>query len=377
MTETRRALCIGGGIAGLAAAITLGRSGWEVDVVEIASSSRTVGVGLNHPANALRALRTLGLLDPVKELGWEYLGIRRYDQDGNLIAVFEPHNPGDVPFQVSMLRSDLHSLLTDAAVESGAKITYGQTWTDLKIKGRPVATFTDGSSRSYDLVVGADGIGSPVRHKLFGDEAAAEPVGYSCWRVATPRPDGVTLSETHNHQNAKVTTMILNETTMYLFLVEAFPPDYSDQRVNWSEILSAKLEHFGGIIPVVRAAIASSDQVHGAPFAEVIPRSRWHSGHVVLIGDAAHACTPHLAQGAGMAMEDAIVLADTLLANPALDAALDSFTSRRLERVRFVQDQAHAILTNEMSSDPDQKVAFAASLGARQEEITRVLAEAP
>jgi 2-polyprenyl-6-methoxyphenol hydroxylase-like FAD-dependent oxidoreductase len=242
-----------------------------------------------------------------------------------------------------------------------------------------LVALSDGTCRRYDLVVGADGIGSPLRQKLFGAEADPEPVGYGCWRVSTPRPDGVLFSETHNHPDAKVTTMILNETTMYLFLVEALPPDYADQREHWREMLVAKLEGFGGIIPAVRESIsdADPDQVHWGPFAEVIPRDRWYRGPVVLIGDAAHACTPHLAQGAGMAMEDALVLADTLSSEPTIDAALERFMQRRLPRVRFVQDQAHAILTNEMESDPTQKVDFAASLGARQQEITRVLAEAP
>ena len=363
MTPQRRGLVIGGGIGGLGAAIALSQREWSIDVIEAAGDTATVGVGLNHPANALRALDSLGLLEQVKELGWEYRGIRRYDEHDELIALFKPKNPDDVPFQISMLRSDLHRILTESAIQHGAEISYGTTWTSLAqtTEDSTVSvTRSDGRTKSYD-----------------GVEADPIPVGYGCWRVATPRPDGLIFSETYNRPDAKVTTMILNEETMYLFLVDPSPPDYSNERDRWAEVLDEKLAEFGGIVPSLRDAIRTSQHVHWGQFAEVIPRDRWYDGRIVLIGDAAHMCTPHLAQGAGMALEDAVVLADELDREHDVARALGQFTARRLPRVRFVQEQAHAILTNEMESDPEQKVAFAASLGERQQEITRVLSESP
>jgi hypothetical protein len=117
------------GKKGLGATVSLlaGR-GWTVDIAEIEQVSRTVGVGLNHPANALRALRSLGVLGQVTDKGYVYRGIHRFDESGSLIATFEPENPPDVPFQIPMTRSDLHDILTEAAVKAGARIHLGLSW---------------------------------------------------------------------------------------------------------------------------------------------------------------------------------------------------------------------------------------------------------
>jgi 2-polyprenyl-6-methoxyphenol hydroxylase-like FAD-dependent oxidoreductase len=100
----------------------------------------------------------------------------------------------------------------------------------------------------------------------------------------------------------------------------------------------------------------------------------WYDGHIILTGDAAHAVTPHLAQGAGMAMEDALILADELDKNSSVPEALAAFMTRRLPRVQFILSHAHEILLNEMESNAAKKAEFAAGLGARQAEITRALA---
>jgi 2-polyprenyl-6-methoxyphenol hydroxylase-like FAD-dependent oxidoreductase len=97
MTTPRRALIIGAGIGGLAAGIALGSRGWTVDIAETKQVNGTVGVGLNNPANALRALRPLGIYDQVANKGYVYQGIRRYDETGRHIATFEPVNPPDIP----------------------------------------------------------------------------------------------------------------------------------------------------------------------------------------------------------------------------------------------------------------------------------------
>ena len=169
MTGARRALVIGAGIGGLAAGAALSGRGWSVDIAEAQPVNKTVGVGLNHPANALRALRELGVLDEVAERGYQYRGIRRYNPDGSLIAVFEPENPPDVPFQISMTRADLHDILTTLAEKAGATIRLGTTWTAFTENDDGVhVTFNDDSVETYDIVVAADGIRSTMRTHLFG-----------------------------------------------------------------------------------------------------------------------------------------------------------------------------------------------------------------
>jgi 2-polyprenyl-6-methoxyphenol hydroxylase-like FAD-dependent oxidoreductase len=372
----RRVLVIGAGIGGLAAAIALGDRGWAVDVGETNPDNGTVGVGLNHPANALRALRSLGVLDQVRAKGYVYRGIRRFDRNGELIAIFEPTNPPDVPFQVSMTRSDLHEILTSAAERAGGRVQFGLSWSSfIEHEDSVEVTFTDGTSATYDLVIAADGIRSATRERMFGTEFDPIDTGYACWRMAVPRPPGLTHSEYWNGTRAKATVIVLNEDSMYLLVVENVAAKTVPGRQGMAEQLRERLAGFGGVIAHIRDSIDDASEIHWAPLQEVVLPAPWFQGRIVLIGDAAHAITPHLAQGAGMAMEDALVLAEELDEHSDMPSALAAYMRRRLPRVQFVLHHAHEILMNEMESDETKKAAFAAGLGARQAEIAQLLAE--
>ena len=363
------ALVIGAGIGGLSTALALAAKGWKVDVAELKEENFTVGVGINHPANALRALQRLGLYEQVAEAGYVYQGIRRFGADGHLIEEFRPVNPPDVPFQISMTRADLHAILTKAVIDLGVKLRLGTTWTDFTDGPDGVTVdLTDGSSNRYDLVVGADGIRSKLRSRLFPGHDPVE-TGYACWRLAVPRRPDMVLSEYWNSGTAKATVLHLNDDTMYLLVVEAGSWSAVPDRSTMAQALVERLAPMGGLIAYVRDTITARSDIHWAALEEVFLPGSWYRGHVVLIGDAAHAVTPHLAQGAGMAMEDAIVLAESVDGTD-VPQGLEAFMARRYERVKYVQDQAHAILVNEMEPDPEVKAAFAATLGARQQEIT-------
>lgn len=371
----RRVLIIGAGIGGLSAGVTLASRGWSVDIAEAQAVNGTVGVGLNHPANALRALRELGLFDQVAERGWQYRGIRRYDQQGSLIALFEPVNPPDVPFQISMTRADLHEILTTAAEKAGATIRLGTSWTGIEQHDDGVdVTFNNGSTETYELVVAADGIRSAMRRELFGADIVPVDTGYACWRMSVPKPPELTHSEYWNGDTTKATVIHLSADQMYLFLVEKVVVGSAPDRSSYADELRRRLAGFGGLIGEIRDNIGPATEIHWAPLQEVFLPAPWYRGRVLLIGDAAHAVAPHLAQGAGMAMEDALVLADELGRTDSVPAALAAFMDRRFERVKFVQDHAHAILMNEMESDGEKKAEFARNLGSRQEHITSVLA---
>jgi len=373
--SARKALVVGAGIGGLSAAIALRCRGWDVTVAENKAENKTVGVGINHPANALRALRALGVYDEVLAKGNVYRGIRRYTQGGRLIAVWEPENPPDVPFQVSMTRADLHDILTAAAVTAGARIELGRTWTRAdQLAADVTVEFDDGEAATYDLVVGADGVRSLLRRHLFGD--AHEPVytGYVCWRMPARRPADLTQGVYFNGNRVKATLINLNAEAMYLLVVQKAEIGRHRDAAQLASELAALIEPFPGLIADIRKTIGPHSDIHRAPLEEVTLPAPWHRGRIVVIGDAAHALTPHLAQGAAMAIEDAIVLADELGTAADIDKALLRFADRRKPRVTFVQEQAHAILMNEMESDAEKKAAFAAALGERQAQITRVLA---
>jgi len=374
MSAAKRALVIGAGIGGLATAIALGQHGWTVTVIERRELNTTVGVGLNHPSNALRALRSLGLLEQVKEYGYHYRGIKRFDLDGNQIALFQPQDPEDVPFQISMPRADLHRILSEAADAAGAHVRFSTRWTGFEQKADGVeVALSDGSTDSYDIVVAADGLRSSMRQALFGDGHDPIHTGFGAWRVAVPKPPDRVFSEYWQGAQGKATIIHLNDDLMYLLFVDRPEAGWTFDPSRAVEDLRDRLEGFTGIIGEIRDSELAREDIHWGPLEEVVLEPSWFAGRIVLIGDAAHAVTPHLAQGAGLAMEDALVLADELDRNGSVPTALTAFMQRRYPRVKFVQDHAHEILVNEMQTDEALKVKFAEGLGARQAEIARTL----
>ena len=126
-----------------------------------------------------------------------------------------------MPFQISMTRSDLHDILTEAATKAGVRIHLGLSWKSLDQDDDVVdVTFTDATASTYDLVVASDGIRSTMRRHLFPDQFGPRDTGYACWRMAVPRPPGLTHSEYWNGPAVKATVIHLNQDLMYLLVVE-------------------------------------------------------------------------------------------------------------------------------------------------------------
>jgi 2-polyprenyl-6-methoxyphenol hydroxylase-like FAD-dependent oxidoreductase len=136
---------------------------------------------------------------------------------------------------------------------------------------------------------------------------------------------------------------------MYLFNVTPEPKGVRVEGDAAVEALRERLETFGGIVGDIRDNLKPGDDVVYSPLHEVMLPTPWSSGRVVVCGDAAHACAPHLTQGAAMALEDAVVLADELDGADDVEATLLRFAERRFPRAKLVQDASHAILAAEMS----------------------------
>lgn len=299
LNEGRRALVVGAGIGGLAAALALaaraGTSTWRRSRrrTSRSASASTIPPTPCAPCGASASTRRW-------PGGYRYRGIRRFAADGRLTAEFVPSDPPDVPFQISMTRADLHAILTRAVGDLGVRIRLGTTWREIA-EGTDGVTveFSDGSRQAYDLMVGADGIRSQLRSELFGTGHAPVETGYVCWRMAVPRRPDMVLSEYWNVGDAKATVLHLNDDVMYLLVVEPGSMSQMPGRSEKARLLKEKLAPFGGLIAYVRDTIRPESEIHVAVLEEVFLPAPWYKGHVVLIGDAAHAVTPHLAQGRG------------------------------------------------------------------------------
>src|SRR5919107_604850 len=362
MDDIKKVLIIGAGIGGLGAGAALAERGVEVEIVEIKPVADVYGVGINQPANSLRALKALGVLDQVREVGFEWDTTTFNDHRGNLVVSVPSLLGGDgVPPNTGLTRRDLHDILIGAAERAGARITYGTTVDEVADNGAAQVRLSDGREEEVDLVVAFDGINSAQRARLFGDEYAPVYTGYGVWRVTVPRPPELDYTALYQSPGSKAGHIPLSQELMYLLLVHAEPPRARFDKSQHLDMLRERLAPFAGIVGDIRDNLKDSDDVVYSPLSEVMLPAPWSKGHVLLCGDAAHACTPHLTQGAAMALEDAVVLPEELAKSDLpLPERLRSFGERRYPRAKFVQDVSRGILNAEMQITAENiEVAFA------------------
>lgn len=200
--------------------------------------------------------------------------------------------------------------------------------------------------------------------------------GFGVFRVTLPRPDYVDGIRVYQALGVKAGYIPLSATTMYMFVVTPDPPGVSHRQEDFADILRTRMAPFGALPGEVRDAIQASDDVVYSPISDVLLPLPWFSGRIGILGDAAHACAPHLTQGAGMALEDGLVLAETLaearLGVPLQDQ-LRAFEERRFPRARLVQDVSRGILQAEMSINADNYDASVQGMRDHQVEQTRAV----
>ncbi|GAA1393030.1 FAD-dependent oxidoreductase [Kitasatospora putterlickiae] len=349
MTPPLRVLVHGAGIGGLTAATALAGRGHRVDVVELRDALEALGVGIIQPSNALHVMREIGVLEQCLAVGFEWETLTICDPAGGVLAKIPQPRMDDAPSSNGIPRPALARVLAEAATAAGATLRFGTTVTDLADEGEEVAvTLSDGSGARYDLVVGFDGIGSPLRKRLYGETYAPEYTGFANWRVTLPRsPEvrGVVMST--GNLKAKALLTPISEDLMYLGSVFAEAEDFRPDPERAHEQLRERLAGFGGPIAEALAQVTDPAAVVYSRISQVTVEEPWHVGRVVLAGDAAHASTPHLAQGAAMAVEDALVLAQSLDAAGTVPAALAAWEERRRPRAMWVQALSRAVLKQE------------------------------
>lgn len=184
-TAPLRVLIHGGGIGGLTAATALARRGHRVEVAELRGELDALGVGIIQPSNALHVMREIGVLDQCLAAGFEWEVLTVCDPAGVTLARIPQPRMGDVPSNNGIPRPALARVLGAAAVEAGARIRFATTIDSLTDEGD--VQLSDGSAERYDLIVGFDGIGSPLRTRLYGDRFTPEYTGFANWRVTLPR----------------------------------------------------------------------------------------------------------------------------------------------------------------------------------------------
>ncbi len=358
---TKKVCIIGGGVAGLAVAIGLHRQGIAVDVVEKDKDWSVYHVGIIVQANFVRALDQLGLGKEAVAAGYPYNGVRFMTAAGDLIAALPAESQIDgLPGDLGLTRPALHEVLTTRVKELGIPVKLGVTFesftdrSDLGGSGVDV-TFSDGTSGSYDLLIGCDGNYSAVRKVLWPDAAPAY-TGQAVWRYNVPRPADLEWSDIYlgaqNGFNGKAGYCPLSPEEMYIFAVIEEPgkPRFAPETL--ADEMRARLVGYGGVMGEAAKHVTDPALVVYRPLEACIMPDPWYQGRVVLIGDAAHSATPHLGQGAAMAVEDAVVLAEELGKDQPVDTALRAFMERRFERAKLVGTSS--IMLGEWEMHPEQ-----------------------
>lgn len=351
----QRVLIVGGGIGGLTAATALRRVGCAVDLVEVKPDWTTSGVGIIQPGNALRALDRIGVAQACVDAGFAYDGYDYTDAQGVLLhAVPSPRAAAGLPVYNGILRSRLHQILLSAATAAGARLRTGLTWKRISEAGAAAQVeLSDGSVSDYDLVVAADGIYSPLRTHLMGAGHVPTPTGQSVWRVTLPRPATFTRGLMMSAPERKAGYIPLSPDLMYLLLVTREAPSAQMPRERLHELLLERLDGFGGLVTATREHIHAGADIVYRPLEVVMLPAPWHSGSVVLIGDAAHASTPHLGQGAAMAVEDAVVLGELVGQGLGIADLGPAYTARRYGRASHIQNASIAIGEYELGRRPE------------------------
>lgn len=346
-------LVVGAGIGGLSAGIALRRKGHAVTLIERDPQWSVYGVGIIQQANVVRAMQQLGVLDAFLDAACGFDAVEIFIPDGTKVArVPAPRLVEGKPANVGIGRPALQKVLADTAQGLGAEVRLGVTVAALDDDGGQVRVeFSDGATGTYDAVIGADGVYSQIRGMILPDAEGPEYTGQAVWRYNLPRPAGHDALQVFNGPTG-VGLVPMSEELMYMFVTTPEPGNPFYPREGLAAAMRGKLANCAPFIRELGEQIIDDAGVVYRPLEGMLVNGPWSKGRIGLLGDAVHATTPHLGQGAGMAVEDAIVLADELSRHDGVEAALAAYRERRFERCAYIVRASLAICHGQLGKGP-------------------------
>lgn len=362
--HTSKILVVGAGIGGQSIAIGLKKAGFEVDVVEIHKEFNVYGVGIIQQANALRALDAIGVADEAIRRGSPYGKVKLCLPHG--VQIGEAGTPpiGRFPSHNGISRRILHDVLFEEAQKVGLKYRMGTTVETIDNQLDIVnVTFSDGSTGSYDIVVGADGVNSKVRKLIFGD-FKTNYVGLSVWRYAFKRPANLDTGYIFFNKKHKLGVIPMTAETCYIFVNSAEGDDPTIPEDQLVEKLKAYMSAYP--VPIVQELIpqvTDAKLVNYRTLETLKMPAPWYKNRVVVLGDAAHTTIPQLGSGAALAIEDAVVLIEELQKEGSVEEIFDRYMKRRYDRCKMVVDVSETLGAWELLEYTDQPLPEGANMG--------------
>lgn len=322
----------------MCAAIALQQAGFEAEVYEAAPELKPVGAGVGLAANAMQGLQRLGVADEVVPRGRQLEALTIFDEHGGIISNMDTR-PLSRKYGINNFvihRPDLHDALAQR-LQPGTLYLNKRCQRINKQDNQVQLYFTDGTTATADLLIAADGINSAIRQQLL-PQSKPRYAGYTCWRGVIENP-GVAINEKISAETwapqGRVGIAPLKGGKVYWYACINAPQNSEQMRRMRPTDLA---EHFANLPPAVPAILGATppEQLIWGDIADLKPLQRFAHGRVLLLGDAAHATSPNMGQGACQAIEDAVVLGQCLQQEKSIEAALAKYERRRLARTAKV-----------------------------------------
>jgi 2-polyprenyl-6-methoxyphenol hydroxylase-like FAD-dependent oxidoreductase len=336
-------LVIGGGIGGLSLARELALRNLPVTVLERAAQIAPIGAGIIMNPNAMGVLERNGLAAEVRADAWPYMRRETRDATGRLLAVrdYGPlYDSGRLPPGALVHRAHLHEVLHRSLPPGTVRL--GVTARSIEVRADKVVVATEGGdSFEADLLVGADGIRSLVRRQLFG-EVAPTYMGYRSHRLVVPAHAEVRDFTEFLGRGQRIGLVPISPTRLYIWTTFNSPREPAPVLESADQFRALFAQFTDPRIREIFAGLRSAEGIITTDVEE-IRQECWVAGRAALLGDAVHAMTPNIGQGAGMAMEDAVVLAEELTSSFNLEDSLKNYEKRRLPRAEMIVNVSRAV----------------------------------
>jgi 2-polyprenyl-6-methoxyphenol hydroxylase-like FAD-dependent oxidoreductase len=336
----KNGIIIGAGIGGLTTAIALAQKGISIKIYERANEIKEVGAGIWVAPNGMKVFEKLGIVQDIINAGKTLKKISVVDLKHKPISTikeedFKPeHKYGTVAIHRATLQKILASYIPTENIYLNKSFKYYH-----QTEKSVIATFEDGTTEEADFLINADGIKSNARLQIQS-ALNLRYSGQTCWRFTTsldlPKGEEDNMYEVWaNSKGLRVGYSKIDEKRLYVFITNSEKQGGTDNQVTLKKDLLKLCEPFSSTVKDLINS-ANENEIIRTDLFDFKPIAKWTDGRVALIGDAAHATTPNLGQGACQAIEDAFIIADQLSSDKDIMTSLKNFQSKRIKKATFI-----------------------------------------